>query len=262
MRAIAIHGKARSGKDEIAKILLNAYGFTHIGFADKLKEFAVKYFELDPTTIYEKKTKESRQILQGIGIMVRNDLFSIEGAFNESKDTYSWAIGVSGYPNFIQDLAVKYFCVDVLDLGGRKQYVKSVLNGISNFLREKVEELVLTVNAYKAEDIWVNYLFTKEKTGLYVISDLRFKNEKEKVKQFGGKTVKVIRVDGPEIEAGKFHQSEVDLDMETDWDYTIVNEHDSDWYEKLEISVGNMLRHFYNDGFISGTDKLNFKVQI
>ena len=42
---VAITGKARSGKDTFADILIENHGFTKVGFADKLKEAA---FALDP----------------------------------------------------------------------------------------------------------------------------------------------------------------------------------------------------------------------
>lgn len=42
---IGLAGYARSGKDEVAKILVEEYGFTRIAFADKIRELL---FEMDP----------------------------------------------------------------------------------------------------------------------------------------------------------------------------------------------------------------------
>jgi dephospho-CoA kinase len=42
---IGLSGYSRSGKDEVAKILVEDYGFTRIAFADKIRELL---YEMNP----------------------------------------------------------------------------------------------------------------------------------------------------------------------------------------------------------------------
>jgi len=70
---VGISGKARSGKDTFASVLVEEFGFKRFAFADPLKEFAKKYFKLSHEECYVTKTKYSRKILQGLGEMVRKE---------------------------------------------------------------------------------------------------------------------------------------------------------------------------------------------
>jgi len=94
---IGLAGYARSGKDEVAKILVKNYGFRRIAFADPIREFVlrvnpilengyrigevVKQFDWE----IAKKQDESRRLLQEVGLVAR-DMFG---------------------PNFWVDLAIK-----------------------------------------------------------------------------------------------------------------------------------------------------------
>ena len=42
---IGLSGYAQSGKDTVAKVLIEEYGFTRIAFADKIREFL---YDLNP----------------------------------------------------------------------------------------------------------------------------------------------------------------------------------------------------------------------
>lgn len=86
---IALIGRARSGKDEIAKHLVSRHGYARVAFADALKEMALS---TDPWIISEnggalrlsmvvskygwEKAKDSspdvRRTLQNLGVAVRN----------------------------------------------------------------------------------------------------------------------------------------------------------------------------------------------
>ncbi len=88
---IGLSGYAGSGKDEVAKILVKEYGFKRIAFADKVREIL---YELDPVVMVDvhykditvrdlvndegwddaKKNKEIRNLLQRLGVAVRNNL--------------------------------------------------------------------------------------------------------------------------------------------------------------------------------------------
>lgn len=86
-------------------------------------------------------------------------------------------------------------------------------------------------------NIWVNSLFSEyDKTANWLISDVRFPNEAERIKSRGGKLIKVTRrlggyiSDLPEgsplqhLERGlEIHESEKALTDYEDWDYVIEN---------------------------------------
>jgi len=66
-KLILVHGKARSGKGEIAKRLCEKYGYVEVGFADYLKELAVEVFGWDSDEIWANRTPESRKFMQLLG---------------------------------------------------------------------------------------------------------------------------------------------------------------------------------------------------
>jgi hypothetical protein len=79
---LGIIGYAQSGKDEIAKILVEEYGFTRVAFADKIKELL---YEMNPNyhdTLFQqavdnqgweelKKDPTVRRMLQNLGVGAR-----------------------------------------------------------------------------------------------------------------------------------------------------------------------------------------------
>lgn len=71
------------------------------------------------------------------------------------------------------------------------------------------------------KDVWVKALFSRYKqASKWVITDCRFRNEAEWVKQFGGKVVRVIR---PGVNPVNAHPSETELDN-WDFDAHIIND--------------------------------------
>lgn len=98
---IGLTGYAQSGKDTVAKILVNQYGYKRVAFADKIRELLL---EINPimykgnrlsTFIKEfgwefaKSNHEVRELLQDFGLGVRNILGSdvwIVSALREMDD--------------------------------------------------------------------------------------------------------------------------------------------------------------------------------
>lgn len=74
------------------------------------------------------------------------------------------------------------------------------------------------------QNVWVNALFAdydeEENKSKWIISDVRFKNEAEAIKQLGGIIIRIDR-DLPEVENSN-HPSEHDLDN-WEFDYTVTN---------------------------------------
>lgn len=83
---IGLAGYARSGKDEVAKILVNNYGYRKIAFADPIREFVLRVNPIlkDEKRIADvvsefgwevaKTQPETRRLLQEVGLVAR-DMF-------------------------------------------------------------------------------------------------------------------------------------------------------------------------------------------
>lgn len=83
-----------------------------------------------------------------------------------------------------------------------------------------------------SEDVWVNALLDEYKPGMnWVITDVRFRNEADRIKQLGGKVIKVIR--DTDVMT---HISERALDTYHFWDQVIDN---NGTLEELESIVKN-----------------------
>jgi len=263
MRLIGIHGKARSGKDEFCKILCETYGFKRAAFADVIRDLAVKYFGVPREETLDKKTKESRQILQGIGVSVRNHLTNTRNLLDAPKPG-DIEIGVSGFPIWVELMATKEFGIEVADLKRKLKYNKSVFNGIVEMFNSCIEDFT-AVAGDNDKDIWVNHLLNEcaNDNIVYVIPDVRFKNEYQMFKTSPvSKITKIFRIDNPTIEAGATHASETDLNIVTEWDFSIVNEHKTDWRERLVLSAANMVRKFQSENFFSSADLEKFKINL
>jgi dephospho-CoA kinase len=82
-------GYARSGKDEVAKILVRDYGYTRVAFADSIREFVLKVNPILETGYrvgeivkefgwdVAKSKMETRRLLQEVGVVAR-ELFGEE----------------------------------------------------------------------------------------------------------------------------------------------------------------------------------------
>ena len=76
MILIGISGKAHSGKDTVADILVNRYGFIKMAFADSLKGLVQQHYGFKKEDLWtDYKTEEVRRILQGTGELIK----SLEG---------------------------------------------------------------------------------------------------------------------------------------------------------------------------------------
>lgn len=257
MKIIGISGKARTGKDEFAKVLSSTFGFKQVAFADKIKWFASEYFDIKKYMRENKKTKLSRLMLQGIGKSVRDNITKLFPVVFEDK--YK---GVSGFPIWVEDIATTYFNVEPLYLGSKKSVVKQILNGIFQLWTLHGVDFARLVNKGTDNEIWIKYLFNglKEEE-LYVISDIRYKNEKRAVENYNGKIARVVRIDAPFISSAN-HESETDLDNEKEWYFMVTNAHKGDWRNDLTKVASNFIRKLKNDGFFSEEEISNFKINL
>jgi hypothetical protein len=178
MRLIGIHGKARSGKDELCRILCDTYGFKRIAFADAIRDLAVKYFETPREETLDKKTKESRRILQGIGVSIRNYLTKTNDLLNSPIESTIIETGVSGFPRWVEIMATTEFGIEVVDLKRKLKYNRIVMNGLVEMWNVELSNFVKVANGID-KDIWINTLLNAciNKNVVYIIPDVRFENE-------------------------------------------------------------------------------------
>jgi hypothetical protein len=149
---IGLSGYARSGKDEVAKILVEDYGYTRIAFADKIRELLL---ETNP------------QVKDG---------FRVESVVR----AYGWDQAKVLFPE-IRDLLQR------LGVGARQTFGELFwIEQALNF----VHPLDHVVNKY-------------------VVTDVRFVNEADKIKSMDGQ---VWRIKRPGIEPVNGHMSERDMD--------------------------------------------------
>ena len=93
---IGLTGYAQSGKDTVAKILVDNYGYTRVAFADKIREFlyetAPDYIKLLVDDVGWEKAKKNqvvRELLQTTGVGARNvfgEDFWISQAFSGRRN--------------------------------------------------------------------------------------------------------------------------------------------------------------------------------
>ena len=145
---IGLSGYAQSGKDTVAKFLVDNYGFTRVAFADKLRDVA---YELNP--------------IVKPGLRLKN-----------AVDEMGWDKAKTRIPE-----------------------VRTVLQNLGVAVRENL-----------GYDTWVNAaLNAPAQTEDLIITDVRFINEADAIKERGGKIWRVIR---PGVEAVNRHVSETQMD--------------------------------------------------
>jgi dephospho-CoA kinase len=142
---IAICGAKRSGKDVLAKYLINKYNYEKISFSEPLKKAVKELFNFNDIQV---------GIDEDSGIGNEKDIIDERWGITPRK-------------------ALQYFGTEIM------QY--------------KIDELIPNTNRGFFADILVSRIIQNKK---YVISDLRFLHEYEKIK---GLNIIIIRVTRPSI---------------------------------------------------------------
>jgi hypothetical protein len=220
MADITIYGLSgwkRSGKDTVANFLVENHGFKRLAFADPLKEGVARDFKIERASIDDPALKEAPLLQMPVA----------------PKDAYSRMIAEF----MIQEFRTKG--------GGQPtsfNYWDGKFYGIVNNRSEPLywtrRALCILEGSTKRStdpDYWVKQAVAKaEPRGLYVVSDLRYKNEAESLRRFGGDGVKLIRVNRFDSSPSS-DPSERDLD---DYDFDVVIENRgtiSDLYAQASV---------------------------
>jgi hypothetical protein len=213
---IAFSGRKFAGKDSTAEGLIRFHGFKRLGLADKLKDICSQVFDvprslMDDPNEKEKVFKTPIQItsdhLQCLIDILESDKF-FTGS-DATKQIYS-----------------KFLDVEI--------------TSIRNMLQTIGTDLCRT---YIQDDIWLSYIKhnIQNDSGNIVITDARFKNERDYLKNMGAILVLVKRDESEPVSKTELHISENQLGSDEDYD-VIVHNNDTLHCLQSEIAMWYVLR--------------------
>ena len=193
---IAFSGNKFAGKDTAAEILIKRHGFKRIGLADKLKDICSEVFEISRFAMDNPYLKETR-FDTPVTISIENIEALLKGV---QKDGFEFDYG-------------KVFGDVCKNFSGKN------LTSIRDMLQTVGTDILRT---FVKDDIWLEYIkkqITQDSN--IVITDARFKNEREYLKNIGAVLI-LIKRQG--YESKSTHVSENQLGEESDYDVVVHNE--------------------------------------
>lgn len=159
MEIIALSGFARSGKDEAAKILVEEFGFTRVAFADKLRDVL---YQLDPIVAVVEYENENKNL-------------PVPWTYSQPYQTVQSVINEYGWDGY-----------------------KETVYG--NEIRRLLQRLGTEAGRQTLWDtIWIDAALTGlPEDARVVVSDARFFNEFDAVRERGGTVWRIERAgNGP-----------------------------------------------------------------
>jgi hypothetical protein len=167
MYILGLSGYARSGKDEVAKVLTEEYGYIRVAFADKLRDML---YALNPTVLHDPAKR-------------RLDFDKPHMYVQDVIEKYGW----DGYKESPYGAEIRRLLQRLGTEAGRQTLWDS---------------------------IWIDAALTGlPEDANVVVTDCRFPNEAQAVKDRGGDVMRISRLgNGPANQ----HASELSLD---DWDF-------------------------------------------
>lgn len=191
MKLLALSGNASCGKDTASNYIVNKYGFIKIAFADKIKRILLDLYDLP----YENLWGESKNRI----------IYDPRYKIPDSNEYLNARIGAQTFGD----------C-------GRSLYIDTW----SNFVFIQIEKLQKSY-FYDYEDkrgIFKNYINPGKKN--IVISDCRYLNEMNKIKEMGGKLIRIKKTVVPLKGNAGMHSSETNQVkiMDNFFDYIIKND--------------------------------------
>ena len=188
-------------------------------------------------------------------------------------------VGISGHIGSGKSLVSSVFC-DVLDSMGKRVLVKSFAypiykivsdltdlsideikrrkrNHVTIQIKDKVtnyRNILQTIGnglrEYGGDDIWIDSLFGSDNDRVitdltwindwWIIEDLRYPNEAQRIKSLSGKLIRIERKKSEDNE----HTAETSLDNWKDWDLVIKNNYFSaeEAKRKIHVKVENFVK--------------------
>lgn len=218
---VAFSGRKFAGKDTAAEALIKYYKFKRIGLADKLKDICSDVFTIPREDMDNPDLKEKT--------------FPIPISVTPIHiDTLLRTLQRDGY-TFNYD--EKYETIF-------KSFQGTALKSIRDMLQVIGTDICRT---YIKDDIWLDYIqdFVKGGNGDIVITDARFKNERDYLKKIGAILVLVKR---PGLENTSTHISENQLGEDIDYDVIVTNS-DTITAMQSEISMWYTVKYATKDTY-------------
>lgn len=196
---IGLAGKAGAGKDTVALLLHNNYGFSPLAFADNLKLLCRSVFKVNKKQCYDPEFKE------------RKFATPIKFTPEAIEKICTYAEVKNGFTVSEEQRFKMYKYVGELKTFKTPRELLQFIG--TEILREIIDDEyhVKVVKSKMMED------------QLYVITDARFENERTKVNEWEGKTVYIERPSNKKDVGFKNHASENSLGQLTDYDFVISN---------------------------------------
>lgn len=204
MQIIGMSGFARSGKDEAARILVDEFGFTRVAFADKLREFL---YAMNPIVAASLVTPSS-------------DLWADE--------ELSKALVVN------HNIKVQ----DVIHAYGWDGYKESEFG---SEIRRLLQRLGTEAGRQTLWDtIWIDAAFAGVDANRVVVTDARFYNEFDAIRERGGV---IWRVEREGVGPANNHASEMEAVDYPNFSLTIENNGTLEEYHERIRNFANILVH-------------------
>ena len=180
MEIIGLSGFARAGKDETAKVLVEEFGFVQIAFADKLREML---YALNPI----------------VAVLSRSCTETIREGWEPTES--------------------QIYLQDVIDTVGWDGYKETK---VGPEIRRLLQRLGTEAGRKTLWDtIWIDAtLANLDADAKVVVSDARFFNEFDAIKDRGGKIWRITR-DG--VGPANNHPSELEASYYDEFDYYLLN---------------------------------------
>lgn len=206
MNILGITGHANAGKDTVANVFVERYGFKRVGLADPFKRFCRRVFEFTDTQLWGPSEH-------------RNGVDSRYGAY----DSPAWADASARLHTLGRDwirLVITPSVAAQLDERVETAFADLVewFHWLGTHYAHDLSPRVVLQSLGSewgrqtvCEDIWINYavahakhqIVEKDAIGV-VISDVRFFNELKAVKEAHGKLIRIVRpaTDGLSLSTG------------------------------------------------------------
>lgn len=195
MEIIGLSGFARSGKDEAVKVLVEEFGFTRVAFADKLRQVL---YQLNPA----------------IGI---ENLWCDHNVGLDNTKTWNYI--------YVQDIVDKY---------GWNGYKETPY---SYEIRRLLQRLGTEAGRQTLWDsIWIDAAFAGlPEDAKVVVSDARFFNEFEAIRERGGK---VWRIERSGVGPANSHASEMEAIKYPYFEQTVYNDGSlEEFRDKIRVRI-------------------------
>lgn len=229
---IAIAGKMGSGKDTGASHLVKNYGFKRMAFADNLKYMCINAFGLSYEQCFDEELKikpfgyEEKHFVF-FKKFIKYNLFLTK---RRIKAIIDWAKEVNGF-EVTQEMEDKIYAFQGAEFPSPRHILQFVG---TELCRNIIDE------DYHAKVLHRNIVSSGVKN--VVISDCRFPNERQKIKEWSGSTIIVLGRETTKNTdlAAKSHASENSLGEPEEYDFIIYNDSTlEDFYQKLDFIMLN-----------------------